>query len=217
MFRDRTEAGEKLADRLAGLGLADPVVLALPRGGLPVALPVARRLGAPVDLLLVRKIGVPGHEELAAGAVVDGDVHQVVFNADILSSLRLNESDFDDAVKRKLAEIEERRERYLGTRPPVSLAGRTAVVVDDGIATGATVKAALRGLRSRKPAAIVLAVPVAPPDTVAVLEPLVDRLVCLETPDHFYAVGAHYQEFRQVGDDEVADMMRAADRADPEL
>jgi predicted phosphoribosyltransferase len=210
MFRDRTEAGEKLADALVGLSLADPVVLALPRGGVPVALPVARRRKAPLDLLLVRKIGAPGHEELAAGAVVDGPVHEAVFNPGVLRMLGMEEADFAPAIARKLAEIEARRATYLGGAAPVPVEGRTAIVVDDGIATGATVKAALLGLRRRKPASVVLAIPVAPPDSLAELTPLVDRAVCLDAPADFYAVGAHYRDFPQVEDEEVVALLAEA-------
>jgi putative phosphoribosyl transferase len=210
MFRDRTEAGEALAAALAATPLTDPVVLALPRGGLPVAAPVAERLKAPLDLLLVRKIGVPGHEELAAGAVVDGPAQETVFNPGVLAMLGLREEDFAATVAAKLAEIETRRARYMGDVPPVPLEGRSAIVVDDGIATGATVKAALLGLRRRNPREIVLAVPVAPADSLAELRPLVTRTVCLETPDPFFAVGAHYRHFPQVEDGEVAAILAAA-------
>jgi putative phosphoribosyl transferase len=213
MFRDRTEAGEALADALAGLSLANPVVLALPRGGVPVAVPVARRLHAPLDLILVRKIGAPGHEELAVGAVVDGPVHETVFNAGVLRMLGLQEADFAAAIDRKLAEIETRRATYLGGAAPVPVEGRTAIVVDDGIATGATVKAALLGLKRRHPASVILAVPVAPADTLSELEPLVDRVVCLDVPEEFYAVGVHYRDFPQVEDSEVIALLAAA-RAD---
>ncbi len=164
-FADRTEAGERLADAVAALGLDDPVVLALPRGGVPVAAPVAQRLGAPLDLLMVRKIGTPGNPELAAGAVVDGAAHQVVLNEDILRHLRLTEADFAETIARELAVIEARRALYLKDRAPVALAGRDVIVVDDGIATGATVKAALKGLAGLEPASVTLAVPVAPTDT----------------------------------------------------
>jgi putative phosphoribosyl transferase len=210
MFQDRREAGEALAEALAGLALADPVVLALPRGGLPVAAPVAERLGAPLDLVLVRKIGAPGQEELAVGAVVDGPAHEAVFNTDVLAMLGLQEASFADAVAGRLAEIEARRVRYLGDAAPVPVAGRTAIVVDDGIATGATVRAALLGLRRRGPGEIVLAVPVAPAESLARLEPLVSRMVCLEQPVPFHAVGAHYRDFAQVEDAEVAAILKAA-------
>jgi predicted phosphoribosyltransferase len=210
MFRDRTEAGEALAEALEGLALPDPVVLALPRGGVPVAAPVARRLKAPLDLLLVRKIGAPGHEELAVGAVVDGPVHEAVFNKPVLAMLGMTEAEFAPAIARKLAEIEARRTAYLGGAAPVPVEGRTAIVVDDGIATGATAKAALLGLKRRRPASVILAVPVAPADTLAELEPLVDRIVCLDVPRDFYAVGAHYRDFPQVEDAEVIAVLAAA-------
>lgn len=209
MFQDRAEAGERLAERVAELDLKDPVVLALPRGGVPVALPVAAALGAPLDLLLVRKLGMPGHEELAAGAVVDGAEPQVVFNEAILRSAGLTEKDFDTLKARKLAEIDERRRLYLGGRAPVPLAGRSVVVVDDGIATGATMRAALRGLAQARATRIVLAVPVAPPDVIASLAPLVDSVICLAMPEPFWAVGAHYRIFDQVADQEVQRIMQA--------
>ena len=147
LFHDRAEAGASLAEFVAELGLDDPVVLALPRGGVPVAAPVARRLSAPLDLLMVRKLGMPGHAELAAGAVVEGA--GPVFNREILAGAGLSETDFRDAVEEKRAEMAARRARYLGGRVPVPVAGRDVVVVDDGIATGATMRAALKGLRAR--------------------------------------------------------------------
>lgn len=210
MFRDRTEAGEALADALAAMPLTDPVVLALPRGGLPVARPVAERLRAPLDLLLVRKIGAPHQEELAVGAVVDGPAHEAVFNSDVLAMLGMREADFSGAVAARLAEIERRRSLYMGDTAPVAVEGRTAIVVDDGIATGATMKAALLGLGRRSPREIVLAVPVAPADSLAGLEPLVDRMVCLELPDPFHSVGAHYRQFAQVEDAEVIAILTEA-------
>ncbi len=202
MFRDRTEAGQRLADALADRDLPNPVVLALPRGGVPVAQPVAQRLGAPLDLLLVRKIGMPGHRELAAGAVVEGG--EPVFNAELLAYHRLRPADFDADVAARRAEIAERRASWLIDRQPVDLTGKTAIVIDDGIATGATVKAALRGLATRGASRVVLAVPVAPADTLAALAPLCDEVVCLETPHPFFAVGGHYRVFDQVADEEVA-------------
>ncbi len=212
MFQDREEAGRELAGRLAALAPERPVVLALPRGGVPVALPVARALDAPLDLLLVRKIGMPGNPELAAGALVEGTPPEVVFNHCILRASGLGEADFAAAIEAALKEIGRRRERYLGGRPPLPVAGRSAIVVDDGIATGATVKAALGGLRARGPATIVLAIPVAPRDVVPDLAPLVDELICLETPDPFHAVGMHYRDFRQLSDPEVTAALQAAER-----
>lgn len=201
MFIDRAEAGRKLADALEKMELAEPVVLALPRGGVPVAAPVAERLDAPLDLVLVRKIGVPGHEELAAGAVAEGA--EPVFNASVLASIGRRPEDFADAVAKKRAEIAERRKMYLGGREQVSLKGRTVIVVDDGIATGATVKAALGGVRESGAGRVILAVPVASAEALAEIEPMVDDTICLEMPSPFYAVGAHYRKFLQVDDDEV--------------
>ncbi len=201
MFIDRAEAGRKLADALEKMELAEPVVLALPRGGVPVAAPVAERLGARLDLVLVRKIGVPGHEELAAGAVAEGA--EPVFNASVLASIGRRPEDFADAVAKKRAEIAERRKMYLGGREQVSLKGRTVIVVDDGIATGATVKAALGGVRESGAGRVILAVPVASAEALAEIEPMVDDTICLEMPSPFYAVGAHYRKFLQVDDDEV--------------
>lgn len=210
-FKDRTEAGERLAGEIVGLGLRNPVVFALPRGGVPVAVPVAKALAAPLDLLMVRKIGAPGQEELAMGAVVDGHDPDVVWNPDIVSALRLTEAEKRAAVSEKLAEIEARRHRYLGDRAPIPVQGRDAVVVDDGIATGATMRAALIALRRRAPASVTLAVPVAPQDSLDRMEAEADRVVCLETPRHFLAVGAHYLDFRQTTDDEVVAAFAALD------
>lgn len=210
-FRDRAEAGERLAAAVAALGLGDPVVLALPRGGVPVAVPVARALGAALDLVMVRKIGVPGNPELAAGAVVDGPAHEAVFNEDVLRGLGLDRADFDMAIAEELKVIEARRARYMGGRAPVDVAGRDAVVVDDGIATGATVRAALAGLRRRAPRSVTLAVPVAAPEALAALEGLVDGVVCLCRPVAFRAVGLHYDRFGQVTDDEVIAALAAAE------
>lgn len=202
-FVDRTEAGRRLAEALDAYAGKEAVVLALPRGGVPVAAEVASRLGAPLDLLIVRKIGVPYQPELAMGAVVDGEAPVVVRNEDVIRQADVSQAEFDRVRDHELAEIERRRERYLAGRQPVDIAGRTAIVIDDGIATGATVRAAIRGLRRKKPAEIVLAVPVAPPDTVAMLETEADRVVCLEQPSFFQAIGLHYRDFRQVSDEEV--------------
>ncbi|PQO24941.1 phosphoribosyl transferase [Rhodobacteraceae bacterium WD3A24] len=211
MFEDRTEAGERLADALEELELPDPVVMALPRGGLPVALPVARRLGAPLELLLVRKIGLPGSPEFAAGAIVDTpDGGEAVFNTEVLRAFGMRESDFDAELAEKRKELDARRRRFMGGRMPTPVAGRSAVIVDDGIATGATVRAALAGLKSQDPARIVLAVPVAPPDTVQALRGDVDHLICLDTPRAFQAVSLHYRSFDQVSDDTVAQLMETA-------
>lgn len=210
MFQDRDEAGQALAGALAGRGLHNPVVLALPRGGVPVAAPVARRLGAPLGLLLVRKLGVPGHEELAAGAVGGGEPPVTVFNENVLAMIGMAEADFAGAVAAKMAEIAARRARYLGGRPDPEVAGRTVVVVDDGIATGATVRAGLTVLKARRPARVILAVPVAPREALGDFEGLADEMVCLETPEPFVAVGAHYARFPQTTDEEVVALLRDA-------
>lgn len=209
-FRDRSEAGRELAAKLLHLRDRDPVVLALPRGGVPVALEVARALAAPLDVVLVRKLGAPGQPELAMAAVVDGGQREIVRNEDIVSALGVDEDAIREAADRQVAEIERRRRLYVGGRPPVPVEGRTAIVVDDGIATGASMRAALRGVRRRRPAHLVLAVPVAPPQTVEELRREVDELVCLDAPPGFAAVGQFYDRFAQVEDDEVREMLEAA-------
>ncbi|MCP4382207.1 MAG: phosphoribosyltransferase [Hyphomicrobiales bacterium] len=217
MFHDRSMAGQQLAHELEKLlketpGLTDPVVLALPRGGLPVGFEVARALHAPLDLLLVRKIGVPFQPELAAGAVVDGDHPELVINREVLVVTGMREADLQTIKARALAEIERRRSLYLKGRKRAPVAGRTAIVVDDGIATGATVRAALKAVRRRNPKALILAVPVAPSDAAGALSNEVDHLVCLAKPEPFYAIGVHYADFRQVEDDEVVRILEEAAR-----
>jgi putative phosphoribosyl transferase len=207
IFADRAEAGRALAEKLLKKNYQRPVVLALPRGGVAVAAEVAKALGAPFDLVLVRKIGVPYQPELALAAVVDGDHPEVVINEDVRQLAGVTTEEFEQAKERALAEIERRRALYLKGRERVPIAGATAIVVDDGIATGATVRAALKALRRRKPAKLVLAVAVAPPDTIARLEPEVDDIICLETPAPFYAIGLYYYDFTQVSDDEVVAML----------
>ncbi len=210
-FASRTEAGQLLAGQVATFHFDRPVVLALPRGGVPVALEVARALKAPLDLLLVRKIGVPWQPELAAAAVVDGERHDLVLNHEVMAMAGLRQDDIEPGLAKAIAEIERRRKLYLKNRAPVPVSGCTAIVVDDGIATGTTVKAALQALRKRTPAKLVLAVPVAPPDTIAELQPYVDEIICLQQPEPFHAIGLFYSDFHQVGDDEVIEMMAAAD------
>ncbi len=202
-FTDRSDAGRRLARALLAYKADRPVVLALPRGGVPVAAEVARALDAPMDLVLVRKIGVPFEPELAMGAVVDGPAPLTVRNADVIALSGVSEAAFAEVRERELAEIERRRARYLGGRAHPELAGRTIIVVDDGIATGATTRVALKAVRAQHPARLVLAVPVAPTDTLKALRDDVDDVVCLEQHEDFGAIGYYYRDFRQVGDAEV--------------
>jgi predicted phosphoribosyltransferase len=202
-FLDRLDAGRKLAQALARYRDQNPVILALPRGGVPVAAAVAEAFHAPLDLILVRKIGVPFQPELAMGAVADGGGCFVVRNEDVIRMAGVDDAEFQAVCDRELAEIERRRARYLGTRAREDIAGRTVIVVDDGIATGATTRAALRATRARHPGRLVLAVPVAPTDSLAAMREEADDVVCLESHDMFGAIGVYYRDFTQVTDDEV--------------
>jgi predicted phosphoribosyltransferase len=206
-FHDRKDAGRKLAAALAGYKDRKAVVLALPRGGVPVAAEVAVALGAPLDLVLVRKIGVPFQPELAMGAVANGNAPIVVRNEDVVRMAGVSEEEFKAACDSELAEIERRRQRYLGDGNAVTVGGRPAIVVDDGIATGATTRAALRATRMRNPSGLVLAVPVAPTDSLAALRGEVDELICLENYENFGAIGYYYSDFRQVSDEEVIETL----------
>jgi len=214
-FRNRREAGQRLSAALRRFAPADPVVLALPRGGVPVAFEVADGLGAELDLLFVRKIGAPGYEELGIGAIVDGAHPQLVLNEDVMRQLAPSPEYLRAELRRQLAEIERRRQAYTGGRPPVELARRTVIIVDDGIATGGTIKAALKAVRKVHPIRLILAVPVAPRETIAALRSECDEVVCLAQPDPFYAVGAHYADFTQTSDDEVIELLRRAHNRAP--
>lgn len=213
LFQDRTEAGRKLAMALGRYRPDNPLVLALPRGGVPVAYEVAQALAADMDLLLVRKIGAPGHEEYAIGAVVDGANPQLVLNEEAVRSLAPSPNYIRAEMHRQLQELERRRRTYLGARPPIPIAGRNVIVVDDGIATGSTMSAALRGVRKNGPRRLVLAVPVAPPSAVEMLKEECDEVVCLATPEPFVAVGLHYVAFDQTTDEEVILLLRHAEAA----
>ena len=206
-FRNRSEAGRKLAVALAGYKEQQPVVLALPRGGVLVAAEVAGALEAPLDLILVRKVGVPFQPELAMGAVVDGGAAIVVRNEDVIAHAGIEDAEFTAACDSELAEIERRRELYLGNSEPAEIAGRTAIVIDDGVATGATTRAALRATRLRHPLRLVLAVPVAPTDSLAELRAEADDVVCLEHHEMFGALGYYYRDFRQIADGEVVEIL----------
>jgi len=211
-FLDRTEAGTALARELVQRGYRDPVVLALPRGGVPVAIEVARALHAPMDLVMVRKIGAPRQPELAVAAVVNGDTPQLAINEAVAEHAGLSHEDIERMAQIQLDEIRRRRALYLKGREPVPVEGRTAIVVDDGIATGATMRASLKAVRQRKPARLVLAVPVAAPETLDTLRAEVDEVVCLLEPRMLIAVGAHYTDFGQTSDDEVIRLMDEAER-----
>jgi predicted phosphoribosyltransferase len=206
-FRDRVDAGRKLARALRKFRGHEVVVLALPRGGVPVAAEVAAALHAPLDLILVRKIGVPMQPELAMGAVVDGPEPHVVRNDDVVDLAGVSEEKFAAIRDRELLEIERRRQKYLGDRPLADVAGRVAIVIDDGIATGATIRAALQAVRPRRPKCLVLAVPVAPSSTLFELRDEADELVCLEDHESFGAIGFYYRNFRQVDDQEVMETL----------
>jgi putative phosphoribosyl transferase len=214
-FADRREAGRLLAEALLGFKDRHPVVLALPRGGVPVAYEVARALGAPLDLVLVRKIGAPGQLELALGAVAEGEPPEVVIDAQLVRHLDVPAAYLIAARARAEEEIARRRVSYLGGRPRPEIRGRVAIVVDDGIATGATMRAALVATRRRGPGHLVLAVPVAPADTLARLRREVDEVVCLQQPEPFFAVGSHYDGFAQVQDEEVIALLDAVAASGP--
>ena len=211
-FRDRTHAGRELAallDRHAGR--PDLVVLGLPRGGLPVADEVAAALHAPLDAFIVRKLGVPGHRELAMGAIASGGVR--VLNETVVRAAAIAPEEIERVAAEELVELERRERAYRGARPAPAVRGRTAILVDDGLATGSTMRAAVGALRRAGARSVVVAVPVAPPQACAALEPLVDELVCVRTPEPFGAVGAWYEDFSQVEDDEVRALLeRAAGR-----
>lgn len=209
-FANRREAGRLLADELSERVFANPVVYALPRGGVPVAVEIATALGAPLDLLLVRKIGAPGQEELAAGAIVDGERPDIIMNQDVVSAVGMSKVRFDKAAARALREIERRRALYLEGAPPITAKGATAILVDDGIATGASMRAAIEAVRRREPTRIVVAAPVAARETASEFSELADAFVCLAAPAQFGSVGYYYRDFTQLSDEDVIALMRRA-------
>jgi predicted phosphoribosyltransferase len=208
MFADRTAAGRDLGRMLAEAGIeGDILVLGLPRGGIPVACEVAAALDAPVDALIVRKLGAPFNPELALGAIAYGSV--TVYNDDLLEQLELDEKDLDAIRARELEELERRERKYRAGRPPPALAGRTVVIVDDGMATGATMHAAVVATRALAPARIIVAVPTAAMDAVERLERVADRVMALATPEPYFGVGAWYERFPQLTDEEVVEELAA--------
>lgn len=211
-FRDRREAGRELAERIQALKPANPVVLGLPRGGMPVAAEIAAALGAPLDVLLVRKLGAPYQPELAIGAVVAAERADVVLNEEIVAELRLRQVDIDAEAKRQLTLLDERRSRYRAARAPLALEGRTVIVVDDGVATGATLRVALKGVARQGPTHLIAAAPVASRPAAALLKREADAFVVLLVPKLFAAVGAFYRDFSEVSDDEVVALLAKASR-----
>jgi predicted phosphoribosyltransferase len=209
LFRDRREAGRFLAGKLiAYADRPDVLVMALPRGGVPVAFEVARALHAPLDVFLVRKLGVPGHDELAMGAIASGGVR--VLNEEVVCGLRISSDVVDKVVAREKQELERRERSYRGTRPAPDVRGRTTILIDDGLATGSTMRAAIAALRQQHPARIVVAVPVGAPETCAGFQDEADEAICALMPDPFYAVGVWYRDFSQTTDREVHELLEQA-------
>lgn len=213
-FVNREDAGRRLAAELSSYAAQHPIVLALPRGGVPVGYEIARALHAPLDVWVVRKVGVPWHPELGAGAVAEGGF--VYLNPEVLEHIGLSEAELTELVQSKKREVEERVQLFRDGHPPPILRDRTVILVDDGIATGGTVRVAIRSIRAQKPKAIVLAVPVASPEVVEALGREADRVVCLRTPVDLYAIGVWYVDFGQVSDDEVARLLDRARREQTE-
>ena len=208
-FANRTEAGRQLAEKLEKyVGRDDVIVLGLPRGGVPVAYEVAKRLRAPLDVFIVRKLGVPGFEELAAGAIASGGVR--VLNEDVMRSIPYAHEAIEAVTAKETTELERREQIYREGRPPPGLGGRIVILVDDGLATGATMRAAVKALKQRGAAKIVVAVPVGPPDTCRELAEEADETICLSAPAFFQAVGQHYEDFSQTSDEDVRDLLSSA-------
>ena len=214
-FPNRTAAGRLLAEKLVNYaGRDDVIVLGLPRGGVPVAFEVAQRLGAPLDVFIVRKLGVPGFEELAAGAIASGGVR--VLNEDVTRAIPHADEMIEAVTVRETAELERREQIYREGRPSPELRDRTVILVDDGLATGATMRAAVKALRQRGVAQIVVAVPVGPPDTCREIEQEADETICLSTPPFFQAVGQYYEDFSQTSDEDVRELLSQAAQDIPE-
>jgi len=205
MFRDRKEAGKFLAEALSEYKDKNPIVLAIPRGGVIVAYEVAKALNAHLDLIIPRKVGAPNQPELAIGAVTEDGT--TILNQDILQYLRVPDEYIKEEVKNQVEEIKRRMKKYLEDKLRLSIEGKVTILVDDGVATGATIKAAIASIRKRKPALIVLAIPVGPPDTIEELRREVDEVICLMTPEPFFAIGQFYKSFEQTSDEEVIEIL----------
>jgi predicted phosphoribosyltransferase len=209
LFQDRFQAGRLLASKLSYLAnRPDVVVLALPRGGVPVGYEVAKALNAPLDVFVVRKLGVPGHKELAMGAIASGGVR--VLNENVIRKLGIPNEVVETVVEEEKRELERREREYRDGRPPIEIRGRTVILVDDGLATGSSMRVAVLALRKKNPAQIIVAVPVAAPATCAEFESEVDQVICAVTPEPFWAVGQWYTDFSQTSDEEVRDLLRRA-------
>ena len=213
IYRNRSEAGKELATKLSTYNdRADVLVLALPRGGVPVAFEVAQALNAPLDVFLVRKLGVPGHEELAMGAIATGGVR--VLNDDVVDYLKIPDAVIDSVAAEESRELKRRELAYRGNRPEPEVKGKTVILIDDGLATGSTIRAAAQALRQQDPARIVVAVPVSAPDTCDEYRIGVDEIICAATPDPFWGVGLWYDDFSQTTDEEVHDLLERARKAE---
>ena len=209
IFKDRRDAGRKLAQKLSAYAnRSDVIALALPRGGVPVAYEVALALNAPLDIFTVRKLGLPGHEELAMGAIASGGAR--VINQDVVRTFSIPQGVVEAVAKQELKELERRERAFRGDREMREIHDRTAILIDDGLATGASMQAALMGLRARDPARIVVAVPTAPLETCEAFQQLVDEMICATTPEPFYGVGQWYEDFSQVTDEQVQTLLEQA-------
>lgn len=213
-YKDRYEAGGILAEHLIELTKKpNTIVLGLPRGGVPVAYEIATRLSLPLDIFIVRKLGVPGYKELAMGAIASGDT--VIFNESIMQELNIDKAALQSVIEEERIDLLRREKRYRGNRPPPSLQGKTIILVDDGIATGSSIRAAIEALNQQKPASLIVAVPVAACATRDALIPLVDQVICTLTPINFYAVGFWYESFPQTSDEEVIELLNKDTQQEP--